>query len=130
MTKEEHIDYWIKTAEHDIKAMQNIFNAGSYDWALFIGHLALEKISKALWVKNNINNIPPKIHDLVKLSDEAQLVLSDPEKEFLLEVNDFNLETRYPDYKMDFHKKCTREFAEEYFNKIMNYYNVLSKKLK
>ena len=27
-------------------------------------------------------------------------------------VNEFNIETRYPDYKNDFYKKCTKEFVE------------------
>ena len=109
--------------------MQDIFNAGRYDWALFVGHLALEKIIKAHWVKNNQNNTPPKIHDLVRLANESNLNLTDSEKEFLLEVNDFNLEVRYLDYKMDFHKKCTREFATEYLIKIKEYYYVFKKRL-
>jgi len=66
LTKDEHINYWVKTAGNDIEAMQDIFNAGRYDWALFVGHLALEKILKAHWVKNNTKSFPPKIHDLVK----------------------------------------------------------------
>ncbi len=109
--------------------MQGIFEAGKYDWALFVGHLVLEKILKARWVMNNEDNTPPKIHDLMRLANESQLKLNDTEKEFLLEVNDFNIEARYVDYKMDFHKKCTREFAEEYLTKIKEYYNVFKKGL-
>lgn len=29
--------------------MEGIFNAGKYDWALFVGHLVLEKILRAHW---------------------------------------------------------------------------------
>jgi len=130
LTKDEHINYWVKTAGNDIEAMQDIFNAGRYDWALFVGHLALEKILKAHWVKNNTKSFPPKIHDLVKLADESAFDFSDANKEFLLEVNDFNLEARYPDYKMDFHKKCSKEFAANYLKKIRDFYYVLSGKLK
>lgn len=129
MTKKEYIEYWIKTAEHDFDAMQGIFDAGKYDWALFVGHLVLEKILKAHWVKDNEGNITPKIHDLVRLVNESDLNLSDAEKEFLLEVNDFNLEARYADYKLDFHKICTREFAAEYLAKIKEYYYVFKKRL-
>ncbi len=118
LTKEEHIEYWIKTAEHDLDAMQGIFDAGKYDWDLFVRHLVLEKILKALWVKDNEDNVPPKIHDLVRLANESKLNLSDIEKEFLLEVNDFNLEVRYLDYRLDFHKKCTKEFQKNISQKL------------
>ncbi len=129
MTKKEHIKYWVKTADHDFDAMQGIFEAGKYDWALFVGHLALEKILKAHWVKGNEGSTPPKIHDLLKLVNESNLKLNDADKEFLLEVNDFNIEVRYIDYKLDFHKKCTKEFAEEYITKIREHYNAFKRKL-
>ncbi len=51
--KQDYIKYWLKTSEDDLFSMESTFNAGHYDWALFIGHLSLEKILKALWVKNN-----------------------------------------------------------------------------
>ena len=43
-------------------------------------------------------------------------------KVFLDEVNDFNIETRYPEYKQEFYKICTMEYAEEYFEKIKGQY--------
>ena len=43
-------------------------------------------------------------------------------KVFLDEVNDFNIETRCPEYKQGFYKICTREYAEEYFEKIKEQY--------
>jgi HEPN domain-containing protein len=56
MTKQEHIDYWLKSAEHDLKTAQSLFKSGKYDWCLFIGHLVLEKTLKALFVNANENN--------------------------------------------------------------------------
>jgi len=41
---------------------------------------------------------------------------------FLDEVNDFNLEVRYPEYKNEFYKTCTKEFTEIYFNKVKEFY--------
>ncbi|MHB1688465.1 MAG: HEPN domain-containing protein [Ignavibacteriaceae bacterium] len=43
-----------------------MFNAGRYDWSLYVAHLSLEKILKARWVKDNEDKIPPKIYNLVK----------------------------------------------------------------
>jgi HEPN domain-containing protein len=36
---------------------QNVF-------ALFAFHLTIEKLLKAIWVKDNIENTPPRQHDL------------------------------------------------------------------
>ncbi len=116
--KQDYIKYWLKTSEDDLSSMESTFNVGNYDWALFIGHLSLEKILKALWVKNNESDIPPKTHNLKKIADEAKYPATEGEALLLLEINDFNLEARYPDYKFDFHKKCTKEFAENYITKI------------
>lgn len=44
------------------------------------------------------------------------------QKMFLDEVNDFNLETRYPDYKHEFYARCTKKYAEEYFEKMKEQY--------
>ncbi len=118
MEKQDIIKYWIKTSEDDLSSMISNFSAGNYDWALFIGHLSLEKILKALWVKNNTGDIAPKTHNLKKIADEANYPISETESMLLLEINDFNLEARYPDYKFDFHTKCTKEFSERYIKKI------------
>lgn len=103
MDKSEYIEYWIKAAQNDADSMESIFSSGSYDWALFIGHLCLEKILKAAWVKANSINIPPKTHNLMKLADESGINYSEKDSLLLLEVNDFHLETRYPDYKFVFY---------------------------
>jgi HEPN domain-containing protein len=50
------------------------------------------------------------------------MVLDDEKKLFFDEVNDFNIEIRYPEYKQEFYKTCTKEFAEEYFTKIKEYF--------
>ena len=48
--------------------------------------------------------MPPKIHNLVKLADLSKIDFSEEDKLFLMEVNEFNLEARYPDYKQLFYK--------------------------
>ena len=45
-------------------------------------------------------------------------IISKEQEIFLDEVNDFNLEVRYPQYKNEFHKKCTNKFAANYYKKI------------
>ena len=127
MEKQEYIEYWIKTSINDLSSMESNFKSANYDWSLFIGHLALEKIFKALWIKNNNETNPPRTHNLKKLADEAQFYLSLEDSELLLEINDFNLETRYPDYKLDFHAKCTKEFTGKYLSKIKELHECILK---
>jgi len=129
MDKQQHIDYWLKTAQHDLESALSIFSSGRYDWALFIGHLALEKLLKALWVKTHDSNIPPRIHDLVKIAQETQLQLTPEEIIFLEEVTDLHIETRYPDYKFEFYKLCTKEFSQQKLQQIKEFFECTRKKL-
>jgi HEPN domain-containing protein len=130
MTIEEHINYWIESAEHDLSTVDALFEAGKYDWALFIGHLVLEKVLKALFVKQNKNKIPPKVHNLVRLSELSMLELDNEKKIFFDRVNDFNLEVRYPEYKKEFYKFCTKEAAEENLKKIKESFQWIQSLLK
>lgn len=122
MTQEEHIKYWLDSADHDFETANTLFSSGKYDWCLFICHLVLEKLIKAFYVKNNDNKIPPKTHNLVRLVQLAQVELEEKHLLFLDEVNDFNIEVRYPEYKNEFYKTCTKDFTEDYFNKVKEFY--------
>lgn len=117
MNKSEHIKYWIDAAEVDFKAMNNLFKSKDYVWSLFLGHLVIEKLLKAIAVNNDVENIP-KIHDLNKISRKAKLEIDDKLADILDVITSFNIEARYPDYKKEFYKKCTKKFTEKYKDKI------------
>ncbi|SDN88407.1 HEPN domain-containing protein [Desulfonauticus submarinus] len=129
MKKRQHINYWIKSAEHDLEVADTLFQNKKYDWCLFIAHLVLEKILKAYFVKQ-YNKLPPKLHNLLRLAEMVDLELTEEQKLFLDEVNDFNLAIRYPDYKFSFYKKCTEDFTNYYFEKIKDFYKWLLSQIK
>lgn len=129
MTKSEIIQYWIDSAEIDYKAMESLFANGHYVWALYTGHLVLEKLLKAYYVKN-VDNKVPKIHHLLKIAEGTNLELSEDQKNFLIEVTAFNLEARYPDFKNRFYKKATRKFSERYITTIKEFRQWLIKRIK
>ena len=52
------------------------------------------------------------------MAEISGVELTEEKKLFLDEINDFNIEIRYPDYRFDFYKKCTEEFTRKYFDKI------------
>lgn len=110
MTKEEHIKWWIdesdrnwETAIHNLAAKQFVF-------ALFAFHLSLEKLLKAIWVKDNADNYPPRTHDLTKLHNESDLELENGWYDYLGTINDWNIESRYPDYKLKLYKRADMEY--------------------
>jgi HEPN domain-containing protein len=125
----EHIDYWIKTADEDLAAADTMFITGKYNWCLFIGHLVLEKTLKAHFVLAN-NDVPPKTHDLVRLSKKTNLVLTEEQIDILERVNSFNMEARYPEEKFSFYKQCTKEYTELNFNQIKELFQWLKSNLK
>lgn len=130
MTREEHIQYWRESALHDLDSAESMFESGRYDWCLFVGHLALEKILKAIFVKRNENEMPPRIHNLVRLAELSQVELDDEQKFLLDKITDFNVQTRYPDYKFEFYKRCTSDYTAEYFGRIKEFYEWFNSLLK
>ena len=117
MQKKELIQFWLKSAEDDLKVCVSLFEEQHFDLCLFIGHLVLEKVLKAFWLNEHFPNPQPRIHNLAKLAEQAPLALTDTQKIFLLKVNEFYLQARYPEEKQEFSRICTAEFANETFKK-------------
>jgi HEPN domain-containing protein len=117
MNKQEKVNYWIKSAENDWMVAGHLFEKEDYPYALFFGHLTIEKLLKALFV-NKFDEPPPYTHRLTYLAEKAGVDISSDKLELLEIITDFNLETRYPDEKFTFFKKCTKEFTEAYLRKI------------
>jgi len=56
---------------------------------------SIEKILKAIYAHKK-NEIPPKTHNLLYLIDVLEISISDVDKKFLGELNQFYLSGRYP----------------------------------
>ncbi len=130
MDIEGHINYWFESSENDLNVAENLFKSGNYDWCLFIGHLVLEKAFKGLWILSNKDINPPRIHNLLNLSQLAQIELEEDILIFLNLVNTFHLEARYPEYKKEFYKTVSKEFAENNLSKIKELYQWLKSQKK
>lgn len=85
---------------------------------------------KAVFVDRNDNNMPPKIHNLVRLTELSKIELNEDQRFLLDKITDFNIQTRYPDYKLDFYKRCNLEYTNEYLTKIKEFYAWFSSLLK
>ena len=105
MTKQDHIAYWVEASKRDWDAIQDMYKAKTYVYALFFAHLSLEKLLKAHWVKDNEGNFPPKTHNLLYIIAKTGLQFSIQEEDFFAKMDQFQLEGRYPDYQFDLYKK-------------------------
>jgi HEPN domain-containing protein len=129
MTKEEHILYWSKQVVEDIDCAEVLYRANHFAQSLFWAHLALEKLSKALWVKNNEGNTPPFVHNLLRLITQTNEQFSDEQLQFINEMNIFQIKGRYPDYAESIEETVTKEVCEEYLIKTKEMISCLQEKL-
>ena len=74
------VQYWIDSSDKDFRTMQNLLKSGDNSWALFLGHLVLEKLLKAYYVKN-LQKHPVFTHDLLRLATKAGLEISEETEE-------------------------------------------------
>ena len=92
----KQIAYWRDGAIEDWDVVQELVQNGRTRHGLFFAHLALEKVLKAL-VCRQIGDLPPRIHNLVRLAELAAIPLSQEQLGTLAEMNAFNIEGRYGD---------------------------------
>ena len=117
MDKEKLIRYWLKSANIDYSAMNSLFKTGHYSWALFIGHLVIEKMLKACYVKY-VDNNPPHIHDLLRIAEKSGLQLDQEQRIQLDTITKFNINARYDSEKLQFYKICTRVYVANWIKNI------------
>jgi HEPN domain-containing protein len=113
MTSEELIQYWKKSAIDALDTAKTLNKPGKYHHSLFFLHLAIEKIIKATYVKLR-NETPSPIHDLVRLTEATGLTMDQKRAKELSEISSFNISARYDDYKQQFYKKATSEYARKW----------------
>lgn len=118
MNKEQHVKYWLDSSEEDwISANEICQKNERKHFALFIAHLSLEKLFKALYVEK-FGEIPPFKHDLYMLALKCEMDLNEDIIAELKITNEYNLQTRYPEYKESFYKKYTFDFVSNELNRI------------
>ncbi|MCL2775608.1 MAG: HEPN domain-containing protein [Oscillospiraceae bacterium] len=91
--------------------------------SLFCGHLAIEKMLKAICAARHIPII--REHRLQVLANQAGLNLSSLQTGELINITSFNIAARYDDYKLRFHKQCTLQYAATWVSKIGEWYKYL-----
>ena len=93
---EKHIEYWSTSAKEDLDTAELLLDSKKVRHGLFFAHLSLEKAFKAHFCKET-QNLAPRIHNLLRLTEKISLDLTDQQKEFLAKFDRYQLEGRYPE---------------------------------
>ena len=85
---------WLASAEYDLETARQMHATGRYVYVVFMCHLAVEKVLKAL-VGEATGGAPPRTHDLVRLANLGGVSLDADLERFLAELTDAQTGTRY-----------------------------------
>lgn len=114
---EKIVNHWMETSEEDFNTMLSLYESKSYSWALFLGHISIEKLLKAHFVSKNKKHAPFS-HNLYRLAELNEIELTDEYSDWLDKITSFNINARYDDYKREFYSLCTADFAADWIKKI------------
>ena len=95
---EKQITYWEEGSSQDLETAKLLIDNGRILHGLFFCHLAIEKSLKARVVEIT-KEIAPRSHNLLYLSEKAEITFDDDIEIFLGILMKYQLQGRYPDYK-------------------------------
>jgi HEPN domain-containing protein len=92
----KQIAFWRRGAEEDLPVGIRLVREGSIRHGLFFVHLAFEKILKA-HVCRHTGDLAPRTHNLARLLELSGISCSKNDVPFIVDMNRYNVEGRYPD---------------------------------
>ena len=107
---------WLDTAKYDITTAQHMLNTGRYIYVIFMCHLAIEKILKAV-INEKTGKLPPKTHSLLYLLELSKVKLSEDLLDFVGALNNASIVTRYPEDLKRLISNYRKGIAQEYLKK-------------
>ena len=94
--KIKSVKEWLDQADYDLKSAEIMLKGRSYVYVVFLCHLAVEKALKAMYT-DQFQTEPPRIHNLNYFVEHLELDLKQGFKNFLNQLSDLSVPTRYPD---------------------------------
>jgi HEPN domain-containing protein len=123
---EKEVENWLASARYDLEVAGHLFRAGIYVYTVFMCHLALEKGLKAK-VEEITGEEPPKTHDLEYLMGLAELSFDEDTEDFILELSNLSVVTRYPRDFQTMLKDFSRGRAESTLSKAIGAFRWIEK---
>lgn len=90
------VENWIKSSDYDIRTAEVMEKGGRYIYVIFMCHLSVEKLLKAIVAKRT-KKIPPKTHDLFYLIKLSGLEIPVKHQKIIAYLNQASVPTRYPE---------------------------------
>jgi HEPN domain-containing protein len=122
---QKQITYWIDGAKDELITAGLLIKEKRTLHGLFFCHLVIEKAIKAHYVKV-VGEVAPRSHNLIYLSEKAELTYDDETQIFLGILMKYQLQGRYPDYSPIVPDQYR---VDEYFNKTKDLLKWLEMKL-
>ena len=116
MEKQKKYDEWYLQSDYDLETADYLLKSGRNIYCIFMCHLSLEKALKGLFTKR-LNEVPPKVHDLVYFLDKLELIPNKEDKEFLVWINRKSITTRYTEDLRKMISQFSKEYTENIYQK-------------
>jgi HEPN domain-containing protein len=107
---------WLASSEYDLETARHLLPTGRYLYVVFMCHLALENVLKAL-AGEALGRMAPRTHDLIFLLRTAGLSLPQEHLDFVGRIHAASVPTRYPEDLERTVAAYSRGVAEEYLRK-------------
>jgi len=121
---------WIKTSNYDLQTADAMYKAARYLYVVFMCHLAIEKMLKAILAHKYPEDIPPKIHNLINLMQKAEITLPEDLKDFFQRLDNVSVATRYPEDLRTLSKEFNQETAKKVLTETKRMIKWLKQQLK
>lgn len=129
LTNQEVVN-WVKHLKEESQeafdTAYDLYKSKRYHFALFFCHLAVEKLIKAYFLSKKKKFAAP-VHDLIYLVKKTGVKIDKETLAKLVEINNFNIRARYEDYKREFYKRSTLEYAKEWLKTTTNLLDLFKK---
>jgi HEPN domain-containing protein len=110
---DKNVKNWVATSNYDIRTAEAMYKAGRYIYVVFMCHLAMEKMLKALLAKKYPKDIPPKIHNLINLAQRADISPPENLRDFFQRIDNVSIATRYPEDLRRLSKEFNQDRAKQ-----------------
>jgi len=108
----ESSQHWADQARYDLDTAHVMLESSRYRYVLFCCQQAVEKALKAV-ISENRGQLPPRIHNLLRLAEVAGLNVPGEESQFLAELSAYYIQSRYPEEIDHEGLVVTRDIADE-----------------
>jgi HEPN domain-containing protein len=121
-------ELWIDDADYDLESAKAMLDSGRYFFVVFMCHLTVEKLLKAVIVERH-GAEPPKIHNLVALAVRVGLTIPNDHLPLVNELDNMSVVTRYPDGRRSIAGMLTPERTSEIYDRTVRFSEWLRQEL-